>query len=102
MLRTGEVSTTSFAGPTERVGENPGDEVEVSNDEIQTIKKTLNDTHITTQFHGIVSLRASSPIWASKAIRARRASERRSRVGPSRFRVSYRVPLAGLLFTISR
>ena len=70
MLRIGEVSTTSFPGPTERVGENPGNEVEVSNDVKQTIKKTRNDTHITTQFHGIGSLRASRPIWASKAIRA--------------------------------
>ena len=48
-----EVSTTSFPGfsPTRsvgRVGENPGNEVEVSNDVIQTIEKTLNNTHITT------------------------------------------------------
>ena len=75
MLRIGEVSTTSFPGffPTRsvgRVGENPGNEVEVSNDVIQSIEKTLDNTHITTQFHGIGSLRASSPIWASKASRA--------------------------------
>ena len=43
---------------------------EVSNDVIQTIEKSLGNTHITTQFHGIGSLRASPPIWASKAIRA--------------------------------
>ena len=52
MLRIGEVSTTSFPGPTERVGENPGNEVEVSNDVIQMIKKTRNDTTSQHNFMG--------------------------------------------------
>ena len=94
MLRIGEVSTTSFPGPTERVGENPGNEVKVSNDVIQTIKKTRNDTHITTQFHGIGSLRASRPIWASKAIRGE-ARERAAKLRGAE-------PLSRLLSRASR
>ena len=44
------------------------------------------------------SLRASSPVWANETIRAR--TRERAGAPPRRFRVSSRVPLARLLFTI--